>query len=116
MVLQIISRSSYCGYSQSKSDYSLFLRKNNVSFIVILVYVDDVILAGNDSSEILRIKQFMGISFKIKDLGNLKFFLGLEIVRSNKGISICQRKYALEILSNTSYLASKPTSTQMDSI
>ncbi|KAJ9173157.1 hypothetical protein P3X46_016321, partial [Hevea brasiliensis] len=100
---------------QSKSDYSLFVNKHDSSFTAILVYVDHVILAGNDINEINRIKKFLDDSFKIKDLGDLKFFLGLEIARSKAGISICQRKYALEILSDIGYLAAKPATTPMDS-
>ncbi|XP_020535535.2 uncharacterized mitochondrial protein AtMg00810-like [Jatropha curcas] len=66
-------------------------------------------------SKIDLVKQNLDSLFKIKYLGPLKFFLGLEIVRSQRGISLCQWKYALELLSNTSYLTAKPTSTPMDS-
>lgn len=104
-----------CAYSQSKSDYSLFVRNNNASFTVILAYIDDVILAGNDSSKMSRIKHFLDNSFKIKDLEDLKFFLGLEIARCKIDISICQRKYASGILPDTDYLASKLASIIMDS-
>ena len=103
-----------CGYTQSLSDYSLFIRKQDDSFTVLLVYVDDIIVAGNDSHEISRIKTFLDESFKIKDLGKLKFFLGLEIARSSSGISLNQRKFALDILSDAGYLGCKPISTPMD--
>jgi len=60
--------------------------------------VDDIILAGNDKEQIARIKQALNQTFKIKDLGNLRYFLCLEVSRSKTGIMINQRKYALESL------------------
>lgn len=93
----------------------MFVHEHNESFTTVLVHVDYVILIGNDIHEIARIKQFLDNSFKIRYLGILTYFLGLEIARSKKGISICQRKYALEILKDTGYLACKPASTPMDS-
>ena len=60
--------------------------------------MDDIILAGNDKEQIARIKQALNQTFKIKDLGNLRYFLCLEVSRSKTGIMINQRKYALESL------------------
>ena len=76
--------------------------------------MDDVILTSNDLVEIDHIKQFLDNQFKIKDLGNLKFFLGLEVARSNYGISLCQRKYALELVDDTGLLSCKPATIPMD--
>jgi len=77
------------------------------------VYADDVILIGNSPFEITSIKQLLHHKFCIKDLGKLKYFLGLEVSRTSKGIHICQQKYALDILSESGMLASKPCSTPM---
>lgn len=101
------------GYSQSQSDNSLFTKRTNHSFTAILIYVDDLILTGNNITEIADIKEFLNCTFRIKDLGHLKYFLGLEIARNKTGIHLCQRKYALEILSDCVLIAAKPLSTPM---
>ncbi|KAK7332845.1 hypothetical protein VNO80_29601 [Phaseolus coccineus] len=101
------------GFVQSSSDYSLFIKKTACTFTALLVYVDDIILAGNSMEEINSIKNSLHSSFRIKDLGQLKYFLGLEIARTKKGIHICQRKYALDILNECGMLASKPSSTPL---
>jgi len=71
-------------------------------------------LAENDKEDITRIKQALNQIFKIKDLGNFRYFLGLELERSNKGIMVNQKKYALELLTYTVFLACKPALTPID--
>lgn len=70
-----------------------------------------MVLTGN---EINSIKQYLHSKFIIKDIGDLKYFLGLEITRSSQGIVVSQRKFALELLEDSSLLASKPLSNPMD--
>ncbi|XP_042974640.1 uncharacterized mitochondrial protein AtMg00810-like [Carya illinoinensis] len=94
---------------QSRADYSLFTKLDGTAFIALLVHVDDIIVAGNCSTTITALKSFLNSQFKIKDLGPLCYFLGLEVARSSKGIHICQRKYALDILADSRTLGSKPT-------
>jgi hypothetical protein len=79
------------------------------------VYIDDIILAGNSLAEFDRIKTIMDEEFKIKDLGKLRYFLGIEVAHSKSGISICQRKYCLDLLKDTGLLGSKPAPTPLDS-
>ncbi|XP_022891677.1 uncharacterized protein LOC111406495 [Olea europaea var. sylvestris] len=95
------------GFKQSKSDYSLFSKQNGRSFTMLLIYVDDIIIGENNLHYIEEFKKKLNDQFKLKDLGILKYFLRLEIARTSKGISICQRKYALEILTDASYLGAK---------
>jgi hypothetical protein len=102
------------GFIQSKNDYSLFTRLQGSSFLVLLVYVDDIVLAGNDTRAISTFIELLNQQFKLKDLGPLKFFLGLEIARTSSGISLCQRKYALELLEDSGLLAWKPSKFPMD--
>ncbi|XP_072066210.1 uncharacterized mitochondrial protein AtMg00810-like [Arachis hypogaea] len=79
-----------------------------------MVYVDDFVLTGNDLAEIDSITEQLDQKFKIKDLGDLKYFLGMEVASSSKGIHLCQHKYALDILEDFGFLERKPTSTPMD--
>lgn len=71
-------------------------------------------IASNSDAELQSLKLVLHKAFKIKDIGVPKFFLGLEISRNDTGISICQRKYALDILTATGLLACKPASVPMD--
>ena len=102
------------GYKQCVSNHSLFI-KHGVNIIVfLLVYVDDIVLSRNDLSEIQRITHLLDNAFKIKDLGDLRYFLGFEVARSSTDINLCHRKYALDILSDAGVLGSKPVSTPCD--
>jgi hypothetical protein len=86
------------GFLQSKADYSLFTWTQGSSFIVLLVYVDDIAIACNDLVAVKSLISTLNDRFRLKDLGTLKYFLGLEIARSTKGIFVSQRKYLLGIL------------------
>ncbi|XP_019086048.1 PREDICTED: uncharacterized protein LOC109126769 [Camelina sativa] len=84
------------------------------SFIALLVFVDDIMIASNSDAEVLSVKAILAQAFKIKDLGQARFFLGLEIARNSAGISVSQRKYCLNLLSDTGYLGCKPKNVPMD--
>ncbi|KAK7393209.1 hypothetical protein VNO78_21739 [Psophocarpus tetragonolobus] len=102
------------GYHHSIADHSLFLKFSDSTTTALLVYMDDIILASNNLSKIRRITHLLDLTFRIKDLGNLKFFLGLEVARSHSGIHLCQRKYTLDLLFDTGMLACKPASTPIN--
>ncbi|KAL4292078.1 hypothetical protein GQ457_14G019000 [Hibiscus cannabinus] len=108
---RLTSALSQQSFRQAKSDASLFTKGEGSDFIALLIYVDDVVIVSPNSTEISLIKQFLHDSFKIKDLGKLKFFLGFEVARSPKGINFCQRKYTLDLLKDSGFLESKPVST-----
>ena len=86
------------GFTQSKSDYSLFTNICGSSSVFVLVNVDDIIVTGNDPIRILQLKSFLEQKFYIKGLGKLKYFLGIEVARSQQGLFLSQRKYTMDIL------------------
>ena len=66
-------------------------------------------MASNNLEQIQKLKKHLGDHFKLKDLGKLKYFLGIEVARSKKGIFLSQRKYALEVLEDTGFFSAKPS-------
>ncbi|XP_060187097.1 uncharacterized mitochondrial protein AtMg00810-like [Lycium barbarum] len=102
------------GFVQSHLDYSLFTKKNDASILILLVYVDDLLITGSNIDIITQTKEMLQKTFKIKDLGELRYFLGIKFTRSEKGILMHQRKYTLEIISEAGLGAARPASTPMD--
>eukprot|EP00261_Vitis_vinifera_P039716 XP_019080959.1 PREDICTED: uncharacterized protein LOC109123988 [Vitis vinifera] len=102
------------GYAQSRADYSLFTKKQGKSFTALLIYVDDILITGNDPVSIATTKKFLHSHFHLKDLGDLKYFLGIEVSASKNGIFISQRKYALEIIEDARLLGAAPIDTPME--
>jgi len=102
------------GFKQAHADHSLFTKFTSSSYMALLVYVDDIVLVGTHLDEFKKIKGILDQNFDIKDLGILKFFLGLEVTHSSSGISLCQRQYCLNLLTDSGVLGSKPVSTPMD--
>ncbi|GJW24922.1 ribonuclease H-like domain-containing protein [Tanacetum coccineum] len=85
-------------FEQSKFDYSLYVKQKGDVFVALLVYVDDIVITGNDETEIRDFLQFLSTKFLIKDLGVLKYFLRIEILKNDHGLCMSQRKYCLELL------------------
>ncbi|GKA69167.1 retrovirus-related pol polyprotein from transposon TNT 1-94 [Tanacetum coccineum] len=102
------------GFVQSYSDYSLFTLQQNGVQLNVLMYVDDLIVSRNDHEAITQFKTYLSNCFHMKDLGNLKYFLGIEVARAKEGIFLCQRKYALDIISEVGLLGAKPAKIPME--
>ncbi|WJX20513.1 hypothetical protein P8452_10060 [Trifolium repens] len=96
------------------SDPSLFCLNREFGSVYLLLYVDDIVLTGSDLHLMNLVKDLLHKHFKIKDLGRLKYFLGIEVARSKKGIFLCQRQYALDIISDSGLTASKPVDFPME--
>ena len=92
----------------------MFTRKQGKSFTALLIYVDDILITGNDPVSIATTKKILHSHFHLKDLGDLKYFLGIEVSASKNGIFISQRKYALEIIEDAGLLGAAPIDTPME--
>ena len=79
------------GFVQSYEDYSLFCYEKDGRYVRVLIYVDDLIVAGNDHEMLERFKKYMSKCFLMKDLGRAKYFLGIEIARGAEGM-FCRRE------------------------
>nr|GEZ19608.1 hypothetical protein [Tanacetum cinerariifolium] len=93
------------------SSMAILMKKyicNKDQFTAVLVYVDDVLITGNCTAEILSLKAALHNKFTIKDLGLAKYFLGIEICRTSAGTYLNQRKYILDLLTDKGLTAAKP--------
>jgi Reverse transcriptase (RNA-dependent DNA polymerase)/gag-polypeptide of LTR copia-type/Integrase core domain/GAG-pre-integrase domain len=101
-------------FIKSSADSSLFIKHSHNTTTLVLVYVDDIIITGNNEIEIDNVKSYLKNKFDIKDLGYLKYFLGIEFAHSKKGLYLSQRKYVLDLLEETGKLGCKPASTPIE--
>jgi len=76
----------------------MFIKRISNFFTALLVYVDSIILARNFMTTMQCVTQQLNDTFKVKDLGKLKYFLGFEVTQSGNGIHVSQRKYILDVL------------------
>lgn len=102
------------GFKQNYKDYSLFTLTRGSRSMFVLVYVDDLIVGGNDSNLINLFKSYLSRCFHMKDLGVLRYFLGIEVSRGKEGIYLSQRNYALDIINECGLLGTKPAPTLME--
>jgi Reverse transcriptase (RNA-dependent DNA polymerase) len=98
-------------FEQSDSDHTLFFKRQQEKLTVLIIYVDDMIITGNDKDEIKRLEERLSTEFEMKSLGRLKYFLGIEVMRSERGITLSQRKYILDLLAEVRMLNCKPADT-----
>lgn len=82
--------------------------------MIILIYVDDLLITGSSRELIQEDKDILHHNFKMKDLGELLYFLGIEFTRSKDGILMNQRKYALELILKCGLAGSRLTNTPLE--
>jgi len=102
------------GFKRSSADSSLYVQLNINDNFMVLIYVYDLIITGNNSDSIALLKKNLQLQFPIKDLGHLKYFLGIEMATSSKWIYLNQRKYIVDLLQDADLLHSKSAATPLD--
>lgn len=101
------------GFFSSPTDPSLFIFHSSHGILILLLYVDDMVVTGNNPNRIQWLIYELGTQFFIKDLGFLHHFLGLEVHKSGDDLFISQQHYALELLNRARMGECKPISTPM---
>jgi Reverse transcriptase (RNA-dependent DNA polymerase) len=101
-------------YQRINADHTVFFRRYGGHITMLIVYVDDMIITGDDESEIAQLKAKLDKKFEVKDLGQFRYFIGIEVTRGIKRIVLSQRKYVLDLLTETSMLGCRPVTSPID--
>lgn len=100
-------------FQQSKSDFSLFTKLEGDSFTAILIYVDDLLISGSHMHFIQATKQFLSTQFRMKDLGELRYSIGIKVDRTKEGFFLSQKKYLTDVLKQYNMTHCKPLKVPM---
>lgn len=101
------------GFINSLADAPLFVFSSGHLIIYILIYVDDIIVTGNNINEITHFIKRLSDHFSLKDLGKLSYFLGMEAHRTSSGLHLTQTKYITDLLAKTKMTNAKSVATPM---
>jgi len=101
------------GFHSSKIDTSLFMSFLGAKIFYLLIYVDDILLIGNNSDMVHQLIQLLNSKFKFQDLGIVYYFLGLEVHPTSLSIMLRQDKYILDILHRVGMSSCKPVNTHI---
>ena len=98
----------------NKNDYSLFISSTPQGNVFILVYVDDILITGDDSQSIINLKNVFQHSFQMKDLGSASYFLGLEISRNSHEYFLNRQKYTQDLINLVGLTDDKQVDTPLE--
>lgn len=102
------------GFHMGDAYHSLYVQKSDRGIVIIMIYVDDLIVGGDNLDDIEHAKDLLKKEFGMKDLGDLRYFLGIEIIHTPKGIQLSQQQYVLDMLSKCGMPNCKPISVPLD--
>jgi hypothetical protein len=103
------------GFMGSKADTSLFIYRTKTVTIYLLIYVDDIIITASDPAAITELLKLLSVDFAVKELGDLHYFLGVEVNKVEAGLFLSQKRYILDLLKKTKMHEAKPISSPMAS-
>ncbi|KAL0406344.1 UNVERIFIED_CONTAM: Retrovirus-related Pol polyprotein from transposon RE2 [Sesamum latifolium] len=101
------------GFVQSAHDHCIFTKRLPTGILALLVYVDDILVTAPTLEAIKCVKDYLHSLFTIKDLGDARYFLGLEIARNSMGVYVAQTKYVIDIIKDTEMTNAKAVSTPL---
>jgi hypothetical protein len=102
------------GFHRGKIDQTLFIKKEKKDILLVQVYVDDIIFGSTKKSMCVEFEKLMKDQFQMSSMGELTFFLGLQVKQNKQGIFISQDKYVAEILRKFQFQDAKVASTPAD--
>lgn len=101
-------------FTRCSKEASLYQRRQNADVLIVAVYVDDLLVTGSDISMINEFKLQMAAKFEMSDLGRLTYYLGIEVVQHEDGITLRHERYASRILVESGMDSCNPTQVLMD--
>ena len=101
------------GFFNSKSDSSLFIFNRDGILLYVLVYVDDLILTGNNSQFLQHVIKSLGERFSLKELNDLHYFLGVEVIPVQQGLFLSHNRYVHDLLTRLKMVGAKEVQTPM---
>ena len=97
----------WLGFKHCESDHSLYVLHTNGDTLIVAVYVNDLLITGNNNDLILRLKKQLVDSFDMTELDTSHYFLGLQVLPLSDGIFISQSKYVMDLLTRFKMIYSK---------
>ena len=80
---------------RATQNHSICLMMKNCKIVVLIIYIDDMTVTGDDVDEMTKLKTYLSSEFDMQDLGGSKYFMGIEVIWSIQGIFLCKRKMFL---------------------
>jgi hypothetical protein len=102
------------GFSPSDHDPALFVHLSPRGRTLLLLYVDDMLITGDNEDHIAYVKQQLSAEFQMSDLGPLSYFLGIEVKRSTKGYHLSQSKHINDLIARSGITGNRIVATPMD--
>jgi hypothetical protein len=102
------------GYVVNEADRCVYYRHGGGHFVILCLYVDDILIFGTNMDIINEVKSFLSKSFDMKDLGEADVILNIKLIKEESGITLSQSHYVVTVLSRFGYMDSKPSPTPYD--